>query len=98
LFSNLLRFNTRTHSFEGDLAIDWYQVESRWYFTLRKGLVFHDGSPILAQDIKTHFQRLLGNSHHNSQQFKCISKVTVVDPLYLYFDIDVNAGYLPSLL
>lgn len=42
LFSNLLRFNTRTHSFEGDLAIDWYQDENRWDFTLRKGLVFHD--------------------------------------------------------
>ncbi|MEZ9568542.1 ABC transporter substrate-binding protein [Vibrio splendidus] len=98
LFSNLLRFNTRTHSFEGDLAIDWYQDENRWDFTLRKGLVFHDGSSILAQDIKSHFQRLLNSSHHNSQQFNCISNITVVDPLHLYFDTKANAGYLPSLL
>ncbi|MEZ8012306.1 MULTISPECIES: ABC transporter substrate-binding protein [Vibrio] len=98
LFSNLLRFNTRTHSFEGDLAIDWSQDENRWYFTLRKGLVFHDGSSILAQDIKAHFLRLIGSSHHNSQQFKCISTITVIDPLHLCFAINANAGYLPSLL
>ena len=98
LFSNLLRFNTRTHSFEGDLAIDWSQNENRWYFTLRKGLVFHDGSSILAQDIKAHFLRLIGSSHHNSQQFKCISTITVIDPLHLCFAINANAGYLPSLL
>lgn len=98
LFSNLLCLDTRTHSLEGDLAIDWHQDESRWYFTLRKDLVFHDGSPILAQDIKNHFQRLLNSSHHNSQQFHCISNITVVDPLHLYFDTKANAGYLPSLL
>ncbi|MEZ8170126.1 SgrR family transcriptional regulator [Vibrio sp. 10N.286.46.A8] len=98
LFSNLLRFNTRTHSFEGDLAIDWSQDENRWYFTLRKGLVFHDGSSILAQDIKAHFLRLISSSHHNSQQFKCISTITVIDPLHLCFAINANAGYLPSLL
>ncbi|MEZ8188901.1 ABC transporter substrate-binding protein [Vibrio sp. 1F279] len=98
LFSNLLRFNTLTHSFEGDLAIDWSQDENRWYFTLRKGLVFHDGSSILAQDIKAHFLRLIGSSHHNSQQFKCISTITVIDPLHLCFAINANAGYLPSLL
>lgn len=98
LFSNLLRFNTRTHSFEGDLAIDWSQDENRWYFTLRKGLVFHDGSSILAQDIKAHFLRRISSSHHNSQQFKCISTITVIDPLHLCFAINANAGYLPSLL
>ncbi|CAH7374854.1 SgrR family transcriptional regulator [Vibrio chagasii] len=98
LFSNLLRFNKSTHSFDGDLAIDWYQTEHRWHFTLRKGLVFHDGSPILAQDVKAHFQRLIGSSHHNSQQFKCISAITVIDPLHLCFDINANTGYLPSLL
>lgn len=98
LYSNLLRFDSDKNVFEGDLAIDWKRDENTWFFTLRKGLKFHDASPIEAQDIKTHFDRLKAANHQNSQLFSCIKKVEVLGPLRLAFHMQAMVGHLPALL
>ncbi|WP_438462908.1 ABC transporter substrate-binding protein [Marinomonas sp. PE14-40] len=98
LYSNLLTFDPRKSTIEGDLAIDWNRDGNTWFFTLRKGLKFHDASPLKAQDVKAHFDRLTAADHQNSQLFSCIKKVEVLDPLRLVFHMQSLSGHLPALL
>lgn len=98
LYSNLLRFDPRKNTFEGDLAIDWQRDGNTWFFTLRKGLKFHDASSLEAQDIKTHFDRLKVADHQNSRLFSCIKEVEVLDPLRLAFHMQSLSAHLPALL
>jgi len=98
LYSNLLRFDPLKNTFEGDLAIDWKRDKNTWCFTLRKGLKFHDASPLEADGVKAHFERLRAVNHQNSQLFDCIKKVEVLDPLRLVFHMKSLSGYLPALL
>ena len=98
LYSNLLRFDSIKNTYEGDLAIDWNRDGNTWFFTLRKGLKFHDASPLKAQDVKAHFDRLKAADHQNSQLFSCIKKVEVRDPLRLVFHMQSLSGHLPALL
>ena len=98
LYSNLLTFDPLKNTIEGDLAIDWNRDGNTWFFTLRKGLKFHDASPLKAQDVKAHFDRLKAADHQNSQLFNCIKKVEVLDPLRLVFHMQSLSGHLPALL
>ncbi|KJZ10799.1 ABC transporter substrate-binding protein [Marinomonas sp. S3726] len=98
LYSNLLRFDPRKNTFEGDLAVDWKRDENTWFFTLRKGLKFHDASSLEAKDIKTHFDRLKVADHQNSRLFSCIKEVEVLDPLRLAFHLQSLSAHLPALL
>ena len=98
LYSNLLRFDAKQQAFVGDLAMYWYREGNTWHFILRKGLVFHDGSTILAQAIKNHFLRLINANHQNSQQFHCISNIIVISPLHIAFETNAYSGYLEGLV
>ena len=98
LYSNLLRFDPLKNTFEGDLATDWKRDGNTWIFTLRKGLKFHDASPLKALDVKAHFDRVRTANHQNSQLFDCIKKVEVLDPLRLVFYMQSLSGHLPTLL
>ncbi|NOH96065.1 SgrR family transcriptional regulator [Vibrio sp. 99-70-13A1] len=98
LYSNLIRYNPENHRFDGNLAIHWYREDNRWFFTLRKGIFFHDGSPIFAQDIKHHFQRLMAENTTNRHLFECISNIEVTSPYHLSFEANSYTGYIESLL
>ncbi|MFA0567694.1 ABC transporter substrate-binding protein [Vibrio gallaecicus] len=98
LYSNLIRYNPSSMTFDGDLAIQWHREGNCWFFTLRKGIFFHDGSPIFAQDIKNHFQRLKIENTTNKSLFECISNIEVTSPYHLSFEAKHYTGYIESLL
>ncbi|MCG1009747.1 glutathione ABC transporter substrate-binding protein [Salinicoccus sp. ID82-1] len=84
----------RSHIYEGlvaqdenleivpELATEWEQVDdTTWHFTLREGVMFHDGSPFNAEVAKANFDRLLDPSRGSTRAFvlEMIEEVNVVD-------------------
>ncbi|WP_239025344.1 ABC transporter substrate-binding protein [Rhodoligotrophos defluvii] len=62
------------------LATSWKQDGTKWTFTLRDGVKFHDGTPFDAEDVKATIERDLRIGQGQSYLIADIDKVTVVDP------------------
>jgi SgrR family transcriptional regulator len=60
IFDSLVRFNTLTRVIEPHIAHAWEIDENRtkWTFFLRKGVLFHNGRELHAEDIKFTLDRL----------------------------------------
>jgi peptide/nickel transport system substrate-binding protein len=60
LYSGLTRLGPDM-SAEPDLASEWSANDdlSEWTFTLRRGVTFHDGSPLTAEDVVATFEAIL---------------------------------------
>jgi peptide/nickel transport system substrate-binding protein len=59
LFETLIEVNWQTGQFDSSLATAW-QLDSTglcWTFTLRRGVKFHDGTPLNAEAVKISFER-----------------------------------------
>lgn len=72
------------------LATKWEELDGgkRVRFSLRKGVVFHDGEPFNAAAVKFTFDRLLGDEGKKGPQranYSVIEKVEVVDDLTVDF-------------
>jgi SgrR family transcriptional regulator len=61
IFDSLVRYNPQTRLIEAHIAHAWEIDESRtvWTFFLRKGVMFHNGRELNAEDVKFTLQRLL---------------------------------------
>jgi len=61
LYESLLKYNPEKRIFEGSLAEKWTadQFGRTYTFVLRKGIRFHDGSRVTAQDVKYSWERTL---------------------------------------
>ncbi len=62
MYENLVRFNAKMQ-IEPGLAESWTQSADGlvWTFKLRKGVHFHDGTPLDAKAVKYFFDRVLGD-------------------------------------
>ena len=101
----LLRY-TEARKIEPLLATS-YEVsghgdESYYTFHLRKGVVFHDGTPFTADDVKYTFDVLLdpATSSPNASLFSFVKRVDVIDPATVRFVTEGAGapliGYLAS--
>ncbi|TMQ14461.1 MAG: ABC transporter substrate-binding protein [Deltaproteobacteria bacterium] len=107
VFEGLVRWRPETIDIEPGLAIAW-QVSAdglHWVFTLRPGVVFHDGTPLDAAAVVFSFERVL-DPHHPSYLagddaqywrglLKDIVRVTALGPTLV--EIDVARPYAPLL-
>ena len=80
IYSSLLRTNTAME-FVPDLALSWENISpTEWQFNLRPDVVFHDGTPFTASDVR--FSILRQQQHPQVQHLVApIADVHVVDDL-----------------
>ncbi|WP_420548766.1 ABC transporter substrate-binding protein [Curvivirga sp.] len=85
------------------LAVSYDQISpTEWKIGLRKGVKFHDGSAMTAQDVKASFEKLSeeGHSAHNPRLVKLlgIKEIKIVDDHTLVFETNTpNSAFLWSL-
>ena len=83
------------------LATSWSVSEDgkEWIFNLRKGVTFHDGSPMTAEDVKYSFDRLLAINLGPASWFAdIIQEVVVVDEHTVLFRLKRPYGMFLGLL
>ena len=83
-----------------DLATSWELDGTTWVFTLREGVVWHDGSPFTAEDVRYTVERTIDPATGSYLQpvFGADATVTVIDPLTVEITLpEVNAAF-PELL
>ncbi|MCP1310262.1 ABC transporter substrate-binding protein [Paenibacillus tyrfis] len=85
LFDPLVRYNRLTQTIEPHIAHAWEVNEARtvWTFHLRKGIQFHHGRELTADDVKYTFERLkrLATGALYSWVHRQIDSVEAVDPI-----------------
>ena len=95
MFDNLIRHDPRDSgkTIIPDLAHSWeISKEAKTYtFFLRKGVQFHDGAELTAEDVKATFDRIVkppqGISIPRSVLFRAISGITVRDKYTVQFEL-----------
>ena len=105
IYDGLVRYKDGALEVEPALAESWeISQDGRIYsFTLRKGIKFHDGTPVDAAAVKFNFDRMLDKEHpyHHTGPFplsfffSAIKKTLVVDSQTVQFVLD--EPYAPLL-
>lgn len=95
IFDTLTVVNAETGELEPSIAESWEQTnETTYIFHIRKGIKFHDGSTLTAEDVKFSLDRAIASSAV-SYIVNFIDKVTVIDENTV--EIVTKAPYAPTL-
>jgi len=102
VFEGLVRFKKNSTAIEPSLATSWKISENgkRWWFTLRRGVKFHDHSPFNAQAVLYSFQSRLEKNQTAYQRlsflFSFITHIRSSDPYSV--EIILDRPYAPFLI
>jgi peptide/nickel transport system substrate-binding protein len=93
-YSTLLKIDAADYpQIVGDLAQSWTVSPDRmtYVFKLRPGVLFHDGSPLSAADVKASYERLIhpppGVVSARRVDYAAISRIDTPDPLTVTFHL-----------
>ncbi|MFH2129941.1 MAG: ABC transporter substrate-binding protein [bacterium] len=90
ILENLVMFKKDSMEVEPQLAVSWSVSKDglTWTFNLRKGVLFHDGTPFNAQAVADSFNRIIDPNHrfynfgkwkYLSLSLKPVTKINIVD-------------------
>ncbi|AEI45872.1 ABC transporter substrate-binding protein [Paenibacillus mucilaginosus] len=102
LFDPLLRYNRVTKTLSPHVAHAWEADLSRlrWTFHLRKGVLFHHGRELTADDVCATFARLRGRADGSLYGWvhRRIASVEAQDPVTVTFTLEEPCELLPQYL
>jgi peptide/nickel transport system substrate-binding protein len=104
-YSTLLRFDPHNYpKIIGDLAEKWSTSRDGLTvtFKLRKGIKFHDGTPLTAQDVKASYDKIIfppeGVASARKASYAMVDKVEAPDELTVVFKLKhIAASFLANL-
>lgn len=101
IFDGLVRWNPTTGEPEGAIAESWTISKDglQYDFNIRKGVLFHDGKELTAEDVKFTFDKIKDpkvDAGHLQNYFASLSKVEVLDPYKVR--VTVNQTYYRNLI
>lgn len=80
VYESLVYYNSKTFKVEPVLAQSWRELSpTQWRFTLRKGVKFHDGAPLTADDVVFSLTRAMAKTSNFAIYTQGIDKVVKVD-------------------
>ena len=86
VYDGLIKPNTES-GFDGAVASDWsYSEDGTVYsFTLREGVLFHDGTPVTAEDVKYSIERYRDSTTGGSlvSAFEAVDHVEIIDDTHV---------------
>jgi len=106
IYDNLV-FNGLTRmredlSIEPDLAESWSSSEdlTRWTFHLRRGVKFHNGQALEAEDVVAMFRRLLdpATAAPSRSQYGMVASVSAPDAATVVFDLSIPYSGLAEVM
>lgn len=89
MYNTLLKRDAKGN-ITNDLAEDYKKVnDTTWEFNLKKGIKFHNGTEMTAEDIKFSFERAVAEKTlGESVYYKSIKEVKIIDPYKVQFITD----------
>lgn len=104
-YSTLLRFDPHNYpKIIGDVAEKWSFSRDGLTFTatIRKGIKFHDGTPLTAQDVKASYDKIIfppeGVASARKASFAMVAKIDAPDELTVVFRLKhIAASFLANL-
>ena len=98
LYEGLVNRNEQ-YKLEPALALSWQMVSpTAWRFSLRPGVLFHDGTPFTADDVVFSLQRAIAPPSQRSFQLAGISAVKKLDALTVEIQLQAPDAVLPEKL
>ncbi|RXJ00738.1 hypothetical protein DS745_11820 [Anaerobacillus alkaliphilus] len=87
VFDTLICLDNKSGTFQPKIAMAWEQKHGiEWTFYLRKGILFHHGRKLTAEDVQFTFHRLMTDKTiPTSGLFDVIEKVEIIDEITIQF-------------
>ena len=101
VFDRLVRYNAERRICEPSLAVAWESnlEGTEWTFYLHKGVLFHHGRILDAEDVKFTFERILEDTGNPCRPlFGTIAKIETFDELTVRFTLSSSNFMFPDLM
>ena len=101
VFDRLVRYNAERRSCEPSLAVAWESNPegTEWTFYLHKGVLFHHGKILDAEDVKFTFERMIEDINNPCRPlFGTIAKIETFDELTVRFTLYSPNFMFPDLM